>query len=561
VDRQIILAVALSALVVLGYQEYLRLYYPNLGKKPETTPAAVTPGVERSPISQPPSSLPPPVNPPVDAALKEPRPAAPPPITVDAPLFHASISPLGGRLASLKLKRYRETVDPQSLPLDVVMLGSDRDLPLGTVLRGNGTAWSDENLVYQASTASVMLAPDQTADVVLRGSSPDGITVEKTFHFTGGSYAFGLALKAADEKGRFTEAGLRWTHKPQLSTARYSFHGPEALVGGKLLHFSESELTQGVIFPDPKPSGQPPPLVHWAGYADSYFLSAMMPREDDAVRLWVKEENDEIFTEILVPLAAMAKEPYPLQVFSGPKDLHELTKAGHHLQRAVDLGWFSFVAEPMLRLLKLFHSLTGNYGFDIILLTVLVKLVTVPLTHKSFKSMQEMQKLQPQMKKLQEKYADDRNALNKEVMELYRRHNVNPLGGCLPMVVQMPIFIGLYNALLSAVELRHASFMLWINDLSAPDRIPPIPHAPLAVIAGTEIRIPVLTLLMGVSMLIQQRMTPQTGDPTQQRMMMVMPLVFTVMFINFPSGLALYWLVNNVLTIAQQLLLQRSRSK
>ena len=133
---------------------------------------------------------------------------------------------------------------------------------------------------------------------------------------------------------------------------------------------------------------------------------------------------------------------------------------GHHLTRAVDLGWFGFVAEPMLRVLKLFHRASGNYGVDIILLTVLVKLITVPLTQKSYKSMQEMQKLQPQMKKLQEKYADDRTALNKEVMELYRRHNVNPLGGCLPMVVQMPIFIGLYNALLSAVELRHAPFLL-----------------------------------------------------------------------------------------------------
>ena len=143
----------------------------------------------------------------------------------------------------------------------------------------------------------------------------------------------------------------------------------------------------------------------------------------------------------------------------------------------VDLGWFGFVAEPMLRILKIFHHVTKNYGVDIILLTMLVKLVTVPLTHKSYKSMQELQKLQPQMKKLQEKYADDRAALNKEVMELYRRHNVNPLGGCLPMIVQMPIFIGLYNALLSAVELRHAPFVLWINDLSAPDRLPPIPRA------------------------------------------------------------------------------------
>ena len=171
--------------------------------------------------------------------------------------------------------------------------------------------------------------------------------------------------------------------------------------------------------------------------------------------------------------------------------------------------------------------------------------------------MQALQKLQPQMKRLQEKFKDDREALNKEMMELYRRHNVNPLGGCLPMLFQMPIFIGLYNALLNAVELRHAPFMLWINDLSAPDRLPAIPAAPLAVIADYELRIPVLTLLMGVSMLVQQKMTPAAGDPAQQRMMMLMPVVFTVMFVNFPSGLVLYWLVNNVLTIAQQMAMQR----
>jgi YidC/Oxa1 family membrane protein insertase len=362
----------------------------------------------------------------------------------------------------------------------------------------------------------------------------------------------------SDPNHRYSETGLRWTHSPTESHTRYSFQGPEALVGGKLLHFSETELAQGVILPDPRAAADSRPPVHWAGYADSYFISAMLPRENDPARLWVKKDRGEIFTEVLVPLGTGSAAPYPFVVYTGPKDLSALSAVGHHLARAVDLGWFGFVAEPMLRILKIFHRATRNYGVDIILLTVLVKLVTLPLTQKSYKSMRDLQKLQPQMKKLQEKYADDRNALNKEVMELYRRHNVNPLGGCLPMLVQMPIFIGLYNALLSAVELRHARFALWINDLSAPDRLPPFPRPPLAVIAGTDIRIPVLTLLMGVSMLIQQRMTPQPGDPAQQRMMMFMPLVFTVMFINFPSGLALYWLVNNVLTIAQQMLLQRT---
>jgi len=202
---------------------------------------------------------------------------------------------------------------------------------------------------------------------------------------------------------------------------------------------------------------------------------------------------------------------------------------------------------PLLKALEFSHRFTGNYGIDIILLTVVIKLLFTPLTNKSFKSMREMQKLQPQMAKLREKLKDKPEEMNREIMELYRRHKVNPLGGCLPMLLQIPVFIGLYTALQNAVELRHAPFMLWMNDLAAPDRLGSI-QLPFVQHPG----IPVLTLLMGVSMFVQQWMTPSTGDPAQQRVMMIMPVMFTVMFVNFPAGLVLYWLVNNVLTIAQQ---------
>lgn len=545
-DRQIIWAVALSALVVLAYQEYLRIYYPELGKTP---PASAQPTPSLLPVG--PGEL---AEPQLAGTVALPTGD----ISIDSPLIEASLSSVGGRLISLKLKRYREAVDPQSPPLDLVATGAKGDAPLGVILRG-AMPWSDERVVYKPSRSSLTLADGQTGAVSLQGETPDGVKIEKNFRFDAASYAFAVDVEVDDPGHRYPEAALRWTHRPVENQSHYAFHGPEALVGSKLLHFSESQLAQGAIFPDPRAPAEMP-LIHWAGYADSYFLSAIIPRENDTVRLWVKSDQGEILTEILVPATALAAG-YPFQVYAGPKDLHALSATGHHLTRTVDLGWFSFVAEPMLRILKFFHRATANYGVDIILLTVLVKLAAVPLTQKSYKSMQGLQKLQPQMKKLQEKYADDRAALNREVMELYRRHNVNPLGGCLPMLVQMPIFIGLYNALLSAVELRHAPFAMWINDLSAPDRLPPIQHSPLATIAGIEIRIPVLTLLMGLSMLVQQRMTPQAGDPMQQRMMMIMPLVFTVMFINFPSGLALYWLVNNILTIAQQMLVQRGANK
>jgi YidC/Oxa1 family membrane protein insertase len=226
---------------------------------------------------------------------------------------------------------------------------------------------------------------------------------------------------------------------------------------------------------------------------------------------------------------------------------------------------FSFLAVPLLRLLKMFHGFTRNYGVDVILLTVLVKVLFIPLTNRSMKSMRDMQRLQPQMAKLRERFKDDREKLNKEMIELYRRHRVNPLGGCLPMLLQFPVFIGLYQALSQAIELRHAKFAFWVHDLSAHECYPWPGQGTITgcnEFAMLGIPIPILVLLMGGSMILQQYLSPSSGmDPAQQRMMMIlMPVMFTVMFINFPSGLVLYWLVNNVLTITQQWWSNRERA-
>jgi YidC/Oxa1 family membrane protein insertase len=238
-------------------------------------------------------------------------------------------------------------------------------------------------------------------------------------------------------------------------------------------------------------------------------------------------------------------------LFIGPKDLDTLKTLEKGLERSIDFGYFGFVSIPFLYVMHFSHRFTGSYGIDIILLTILLKLLTAPLTHKSFVSMKQMQKLQPQMERIKEKFKGDREKMNKEIMELYRRNKVNPLGGCLPMLLQFPIFIGLYNALLTPIELRHAPFM-WIKDLSRPDweSLP-------VTLAGWHLGIPVLTLLMGASMFIQQWMTPSAGDPNQRRMMLMMPIIFTAMFVTFPAGLTIYWLVNNVLSIAQQYLVNR----
>ncbi|MGH7818756.1 MAG: membrane protein insertase YidC, partial [Candidatus Binatia bacterium] len=353
-------------------------------------------------------------------------------------------------------------------------------------LRGAETGWHDGELEYRASTSALTLGEGESGGIVFRAAVPGGGEIEKHLRFVGDRYDFAVGVAVRDVGERYAEAALSWTRQPEREATTWVFQGAEALVGRKVVHFDGAELQRGVVVPDPRDPAARGPL-RWAGYVDTYFLSAIVPRDgEQSPRLWLKQQpgTGVVSAEVLVPIRALAAEPYAFTVYAGPKDLAILAEVGHELARTVELGWFGFVAEPMLHALKFFHRLTGNYGIDIILLTIIIKVLFFPLTQKSFRSMQDLQKLQPELKKLQEKHKEDREQLNKEVMELSRRHKVNPLGGCLPMLLQMPIFIGLYNALLSAVELRHAPFMLWINDLSAPDRLPALPHPPFAVLFG-----------------------------------------------------------------------------
>jgi YidC/Oxa1 family membrane protein insertase len=238
------------------------------------------------------------------------------------------------------------------------------------------------------------------------------------------------------------------------------------------------------------------------------------------------------------------------RLFVGPKDIDILKAQGNALEQSLDLGWFTVIAKPLLYTLKFFYNYVGNYGIAIIIITIILKALFFPLTHKSYKSMKGMQKIQPEMTKLREKYKDDRDAMNKAVMELYREHKVNPMGGCLPMVVQIPVFFALYKSLMFSIELRHAPFLLWITDLAGPDNLfGQLLHVPMVI--GP------LPILMGISMFVQQKMTPSNMEPMQQKMMLALPVVFTFMFLSFPSGLVLYWLVNNVLTIGQQMYINK----
>ena len=246
---------------------------------------------------------------------------------------------------------------------------------------------------------------------------------------------------------------------------------------------------------------------------------------------------------------------FAYQIFFGPKSMQVLKDVDHDLNKAIHFGMFDIIAKPLLWFMNFIYSKVPNYGIAIIVLTILTKLLLWPLGSKSYKSMSEMKRLQPLMAEIREKYKDDKKMMNQEIMSLYKTYKINPMGGCLPMVMQIPVFFALYRMLYSAIELRHAPFFLWINDLSAPDRLF---HFSFSIpFMQPPYGIPVLTVIMGATMLLQQKMSPPPGDPTQAKMMMLMPIVFTVIFINFSSGLVLYWLINNILSIAQQTYIQK----
>ena len=542
-EKRALIAVAISIVILVLYQEVvLRRLYP--------APTGAPPAGEQE--GETPSAVPAAPQPPGEQAaeVSAPQPATGPQaeahrVTVDTDVYRATFTTAGARLESFQLKKYRTTVDPGSPWLEMVIPGQGGEVPFGIELRG-AHALSDTGLAYTVSGGSLSLRDGETGSLDFVGETA-GVTIHKRFMFTGNHYEFTANVTLADIPSEDTELGVSWVKMVPLQPQPGSeivFDHSAFLDGRKLNEDTFDKLAAGKIV-----TGD----IVWAAYAGRHFLSAVVPTEARNQRLWLKLRDHTAEQKLLFPVPTGGTVQVPLEIYLGPKDFDLLEDVGHSLSRSVNLGYFGFIAVPLMHVLKFSHAATGNYGLDIILMTLLIKVLFIPLTQRSFKSMRAMQKLQPQMTKIREKFKDNTEQMNKEIMELYRRHKVNPLGGCLPMILQIPVFIGLYSALQNAVELRHAPFLLWINDLSSPDRLGTL-QLPFVQHPG----VPVLTLLMGVSMFVQQWMSPTAGDPTQQRAMMIMPLMFTFMFVNFPSGLALYWLVNNVLTIAQQYYINRT---
>ncbi len=551
-DNKSLLAIVLCILILIGYQSLISYLYPPPDPLQPQTQQPVASSESATPSDQQAQLLAERRQPAVEqgaptADIPQPASTTPPApvvqdITVETDTYIAVFTSTGGRLKSFRLKQYPVTLSPDSPLLEMVTAGTYGELPFVLDVSGKDITLSDSSLPYivEGVTAGVPLfvPAGDDGELVFRGSLANGASFTKTFTFSGEGYGIGLTAAVTQLPFTASALSLSWLEgsRSEGKSAYYDVYGPVALIGRTFEYENAWDWEAGDAYG--------PGDIRWAGFTNSYFLAGMMPRDVETAQLFFRDEDGTMETRLSTPWSGQAVS-YTL--YLGPKDTTALNAVDPAFDRAIDFGWSHFIARPLVSLLRLLYGVTGNYGIAIILLTVLVKLVFFPLSNKSFKSMSAMKKLQPQMERLREQYKEDRQKLNQEMMELYKRYEVNPLGGCIPMIVQLPVFIGLYQGLLYAIELRQAPFFGWIADLSQPDRL-----GALAIPFVDPPGIPVLTLLMGGSMVIQQMMMPTTGDPIQQKMMLLMPVIFTVMFINFPAGLVLYWLINNVLSVAQQ---------
>jgi YidC/Oxa1 family membrane protein insertase len=546
------LAIIISFLILIGYQYFFVGFGPTevpvensavqteVAPVPSKSPESSIAGIATAPAITPSQSV---YSTQMDRPDRDART-----LTVENDFYKASFTEEGGALTSFILKDYKENMEADSLGMQLVKVDGSYGFPLeftwGSVVPASTFyATAEEDVRFRGDAAHLVMTG--------RGN---GVEVERRYDFIKDSHVMDLTVRVKNISSTVLQgaAELHQASSPfrKSTTANsFLFNGVAYYSNGTLEEVDSDDYADG--------SKTITEQMDWAAYEGTYFMNAILPK-GESVRSMTMQAVGEDGVKMKVSSGLDTLQPgsekvYTYKLYFGPKKLDILKAIGSNLDKAVNFGWFDVIAQPTLYLLNFFYGIFKNYGVAIILVTILFKAVFWPITHKGLKSMRNMQKLQPKMAKLKEKYKGDPTKMNQEVMNLYKTYKVNPLGGCLPMVLQIPVFFALYKVLLMCVELRHAPFMLWITDLSAPDRLyigMDIPY-----VGG----IPVLTLLMGGSMFLQQKMTPTTADPTQAKIMMFLPVVFTFMFVNFASGLVLYWFVNNLLAIFQQQVINRQK--
>lgn len=471
-------------------------------------------------------------------------------IQVSTPLYNVVINEEGARFDSFTLHKYHETVAPDSPPKEVIRTPEGVGTLEVGALDNSIVGLREARFVAQTDRDQINLTSG-TSDLSLVWTNDQGVAIEKKYRFSADNYLIHAEVtiqnlgNAAIKDNFFVS--LKGLEPENKNT--YGFEGPSAYINESLEQIKVKKIED-----NPSTPGK----TQWVAIEDRYFMNSVVPTDVVDGSMGLSLKNGLIENRLIWPvddIAPQSQKNYAFELYFGPKKIDILKTMGHNLEKAVNFGMFDILARPCLWLLNFLHGYIPNFGIAIIILTLLVKLLLWPLGSKSYKSMNDMRKLQPLMTEIREKYKDDKKMMNQELMGLYKTYKINPMGGCLPMVVQIPVFFALYRMLYQAIELRHAPFFLWINDLAAPDRLfefgfsIPFMQPPFGI--------PVLTIVMGASMLLQQKMSPPPGDPTQAKMMMFMPIIFTFIFINFSSGLVLYWLTNNVLSIGQQFYIQK----
>ncbi|MGC9238177.1 MAG: membrane protein insertase YidC [Acidithiobacillus sp.] len=452
--------------------------------------------------------------------------AAAPTVSFATRVYQGSVSLVGGDIVHLGLKRY-PTSSSDSAPYPILTPESSR-----LTLQQSGF----RSLDGQVLQGRYRLLQDTGHALILQGEAGP-LRVEKTLEFAPDSYLIHETIRVTN--GGSTDWNGSYLDQILRNDRSESHWFMSIFTGAVLMHngsFSEKSFSDLRSHPE-EWSGS-----GWAGMTDHYFLQAILPDPKATGQIYARSVGPDSVAGVALPLPRLApgqSTTIEQDLYLGPKEQKTLTALGRGLEQTVDYGWFAIIAEPMHGVLSWFHSWTGNWGLAIVLLVLAVKILFFYPSAISYRSMANMRKLQPKLEQIKKLHGEDRQKMGAAMMELYRSEKVNPMAGCLPIVIQMPVFIALYWVLVESVSLRMAPFVLWIHDLAAPD-----PYY-------------ILPLLMGVSMFIQQRLNPAPMDPMQKKILSALPVIFAIFFSFFPAGLVLYWLTNNVVSIAQQYLITR----
>lgn len=543
--QRVLLLFALAFILLLLYQRWLEQESPakppafsqsqssgdeGATAKPPAADIPRTPTVPNAP-SQPDE---------IPAQQEQPRPK----LVVETDLFRAEIDTLGGSMKRLSLLTYPISVEQPDLPFDLLKNEAVDVFITQTGLIGNKQEYPNHRTQFIAeATEFKLLDGEQSLVVPLYWESDDGVKFTKKFIFERNSYntriEFFVDNRSSEDWQGYIYAQFLRTQVVQ--SRGFFLDVVPSYLGGAI--YTPEEKFEKIDFSEMVDGNLDLRVASgWVAMLQHYFVGAWFPQGEGPFQFYSRVIDEaggpkyNIGFNTLLPQSIPAGATGSLDVllFAGPKEQDRLAQQAEGFELTVDFGWLTPLSVPLFWVLDQINRIVNNWGWSIILLTFMIKLAFYPLSATSYKSMAKMKKLQPRLQTLKERHGDDKAKLNQAMMEIYKKEKVNPLGGCLPIVIQIPVFIALYWVLLESVELRQAPFALWIKDLSVKD-----PYF-------------ILPLLMGASMLGQQLLNPSPLDPMQQKIMMAMPIVFTFLFLYFPAGLVLYWLVNNVLSIAQQ---------